>query len=161
MTGRCKLSEASAGQANSANLKRFNIHTPHWRLAGVFLGGLFVFVRPITFSLSFLATLFVPVGIMALSPDRHAGSRIMAAAFLGLMSWGIVFGACLVKPSPPFRPPASLPNASLCQVFPSYFRACDKNASQLVTVSACAWKGHSLQQNQWQWSNLPMCDTSS
>ncbi|KAK9864926.1 hypothetical protein WJX84_009578 [Apatococcus fuscideae] len=82
-------------------------HTRHFLLSpsfqqgaqvamGVFLGGLFVFVRPITFSLSFLATLFVPVGILALSPDRHAGSRIMAAAFLGLMSWGLIFGACLI-----------------------------------------------------------------
>ena len=109
----------------------------------VFLAGLFTFVRPRSFSLSYLAVRLaaaallahVPThmqrhrwcradsvrahrcvravrlqccnarsdartsGVMMLAFNQHAGAKIMGAALLGLMSWGLCFGGTLVTRS--------------------------------------------------------------
>ncbi|GIL96109.1 hypothetical protein Vretimale_1987 [Volvox reticuliferus] len=64
---------------------------------GTFLAGLFVFVRPISFHLSCLASLLLVVVVAVLSPDNHIGTRLMGAAtLLGAMAWGLVLGGAVL-----------------------------------------------------------------
>ncbi|GIL42108.1 hypothetical protein Vafri_140 [Volvox africanus] len=64
---------------------------------GTFLAGLFVFVRPISFNLSCLASLLVVVVVAVLSPDNHIGTRLTGAAtLLGAMAWGLVLGGAVL-----------------------------------------------------------------
>ncbi|GLI70496.1 hypothetical protein VaNZ11_015402, partial [Volvox africanus] len=64
---------------------------------GTFLAGLFVFIRPISFNLSCLASLLVVVVVAVLSPDNHIGTRLTGAAtLLGAMAWGLVLGGAVL-----------------------------------------------------------------